>query len=31
MSTYRGLTPVSHSVLSVKALVAIFNQEKAGA
>ena len=29
MSTYRGLTPVQHSVLNVKALVGAFNQEKA--
>ena len=29
MSTYRGLTPVLHSVLNVKALVGSFKQEKA--
>ena len=29
MSTYRWLTPLSHSVLNVKALVGAFNQEKA--
>ena len=28
-STYRGLTPVQHSVLNVKAIVGTFNQEKA--
>ena len=31
VSTYRGLTPVEHSVLNVKALVGAFNQEKVGA
>ena len=29
MSTYRGLTPVKHSVLNVKPIVGDFNQEKA--
>ena len=29
MSDYRGLMPVKHSVLNVKALVGSFNQEKA--
>ena len=31
LTTYRGLTPVEHSVLNVKALVGAFNQEKVGA